>query len=198
MSTPSPETSANNSAQAKTTGAQKKRKEWQPATWRGLTVGASTREDVLKLLGKPIREDFADPADESDEVWYIYNDVGDLPGQFEAHIDKKSGVLIALSLGMTQDVYKETVIELFGHDYEVVRYDACPDDPESESGPFYESPNGAAICIEYRSRGISIDVNSKGIVYGIQYLQKPSGFSSKDQCPPYVEPANNPHRKPNK
>jgi hypothetical protein len=157
-------------------------------------VGTSTREDVLKLLGKPIREDFANPEDDSDEVWYIYNNAGDLPGQFEAHINKKSGLLVALSLGMTGDVDKETVLKLFGDDYEMVRYDACPDSAESEAGPFYESSNGQAISYEYRSRGIAVDVNYKGMVQGIEYLQRPPGLSSREECPPYVEPPDSPDR----
>ena len=171
---------------------KQKRKKWQPATWRGLTVGTSTREDVLKLLGKPVREDFAEPDEESDEIWYIYNDVGDFPGQFAARLDKKSGQLVGMSIGMTQDVKQEMVLDLLGKDYELVRYDACPDDPDAEAGPFYESPNGNAFYFEYRSLGIAISVDSKGYVYGIEYLQKPPGLSSRDECPPYVAPKNSP------
>jgi hypothetical protein len=195
MCGPTPETQHQTSpavASQEKPAAKQKRKKWQPATWRGLTVGTSTRDDVLKLLGKPIREDFADD-NEADQVWFIYNDVGDFPGQLEAHLDKQSGRLVAMSLGMTQDIQKETILDLLGKDYELVRYDACPDDPEAEAGPFYESPNGAALYFEYRSLGIAIHVDSKGYVYGIEYLQKPPGLSSRDECPPYVAPKESPH-----
>jgi len=73
-----------------------KKKKWQPATWKGLIAGKSTRADVLKLLGKPIRKDFTEP--DSPEVWYIYKDVGDFPGEFTVAIDNKTLRVRACSL----------------------------------------------------------------------------------------------------
>ena len=169
----------------RTFATQKKRQKWQPATYRGLTVGTSTLADALKVFGQPIRKDFADDAD-ADEVWYVYNDAGEFPGQFSVAIDKKTHRVTALMIAMLAEVKKETVLERLGDDYEVVRYDACPDSPESEAGPFYESINGQAIYIEYRARGIAVAVDYKQeMVRGVDYLAQPPGLSSRKQCPPY-------------
>ena len=128
-------------------GAQHARKKWQPATYKGITVGTSTLTDALKVFGEPVRKDFAEPDSDSSEVWYVYNDAGELPGQFTVAIDKKTQRVTAMMIAMLEEVRKETVIELLGNDYEVVRYDACPDDPDAEAGPFYESPNGNATFL---------------------------------------------------
>ena len=165
------------------TVAQTKRKKWQPATYKGLTAGKSTLADALRVFGQPVRKDFDEP--DSEEIWYVYNDAGEFPGQFTVAINKKTKRVKAMMIAMLEDVKKETVLERLGNDYEIVRYDACPDDAESEAGPFYESPNGAAVYIEYRSRGIAVTVNSQGMVYGVDYLSRPPGLSSRKLCPPY-------------
>ena len=171
------------SSQEKKTGSQQKRKEWRPATWRGLTVGTSTKADVLKLLGNPIRKDFAEPEDDSDDVWYIYNDVGDFPGQFTVQIDKVSDRVTAMRISMTQDVKKEVVLDLLGKDYEIVRADACPGFEELDAAPFYRSSKGTAVNIEYASLGISVSIDSKGNVYNVEYLKEPQWLlNSLEEC----------------
>ena len=165
------------------TTAQTKRKKWQPATYKGLTAGKSTLADALRVFGQPVRKDFDEP--DSDEIWYVYNDAGEFPGQFTVAIDKKTKRVLAMMTAMLTEVKKETVLERLGNDYEVVRYAPCPDDPYSEAGPFYESPDGPAVYYEYRSRGITVTVDSKGMVYGVDYLARPPGLSSRKLCPPY-------------
>ena len=184
---PAPGTSGNIpsalASQEKKPVSQQKRKEWQPATWRGLTVGTSTKADVLKLLGKPIRQDFAEPEDDSDDVWYIYNDVGDFPGQFTVQIDKVSGHVTAMRISMTQDVKKEVVLDLLGKDYEIVRSDACPGFEELDAAPFYRSSNGSAVNIDYASLGISVSIDSKGNVYNVEYRKEPQWLlNSMEEC----------------
>lgn len=175
------------------TVAQTKRKKWQPATYKGVTAGKSTVADVLRVFGQPVRKDFDEP--DSDEIWYVYNDGGEFPGQFTVAISKKTMRVKAMMTSMRADVKKETVFERLGNDYEVVRYAPCPDDPESEAGPFYESPNGPAIYFEYRSRGITVTADSKGMVYGVDYLARPPGLSSRKLCPPYPTKHRNTKRK---
>ena len=165
------------------TVAQTKRKKWQPATYKGLTVGKSTLADVLRVFGQPVRKDFDEP--DSEEIWYVYNDAGEFPGQFTVAINKKTKRVLAMMIAMLEDVKKETVLERLGNDYKVVRYAPCPDFDESESGPFYESSNGPAVYFEYRSRGITVTADSKGMVYGVDYLARPPGLSSRKLCPPY-------------
>ena len=175
--------------------AQTKRKKWQPATYKGLTVGKSTLADTLRVFGQPVRKDFAEPDAESDEIWYVYNDAGEFPGQFTVAINKKTKRVTAMMIAMLEDVKKETVLERLGNDYEVVRYAPCPDFDESESGPFYESSNGPAVYFEYRSRGITVTADSRGMVYGVDYLRRPPGLSSRKQCPPDPTKQRNTRRK---
>ena len=163
------------------TVAQTKKKKWQPATWKGLTTGKSTRADVLKLLGKPIRKDFTEP--DSPEVWYIYKDVGDFPGDLTVAINKKTLRVSAILLSPDGEVKKEVVLKHLGDDWEITRYESCPGDNIVE-GPVYQNDKGHAEFIEYRSKGIAILVGYQDRVDNIEYLESPPGLSSLKECPP--------------
>jgi hypothetical protein len=162
--------------------AQEKRKEWQPATFKGLTVGTATRADVLKTFGTPLRQDISEGDDDISEVWYIYKDVGDFPGQFTVAIDTRTDRVAAMTLVFQEEVKQETVLSRLGKDYEIVHYDECPGFDDSESGPVYESNKGNGVFIEYRSRGIAVMPAGDGTVYDIRYLARAPGLSSLEEC----------------
>ena len=158
-----------------------KKKKWQPATWKSLTAGKSTRADVLKLLGKPIRKDFTEP--DSPEVWYIYKDVADFPGQFTVAIVNKTQRVRAMMLGPDPEVKKDVVLKHLGDGWEITRYESCPGDYIVE-GPVYQDDKGHVEFIEYRSKGIGLLVGYQDVVHDIEYLEAPPGLSSVKQCPP--------------
>jgi hypothetical protein len=157
-----------------------------------LTAGKSTRADVLKLLGKPIRKDFTEP--DSPEVWYIYKDVADFPGEFTVAIDNKTRRVRAMMLGPEPDVKKDVVLKHFGDGWEISRYESCPGDYIVE-GPVYENDKGHVVFIEYRSKGIALLVGYQDVVHDIEYLDSPPGFSSVKQCPPDPTKQRNTRRK---
>jgi hypothetical protein len=163
------------------TPAQTKKKKWQPATYKGLTTGKSTRAAVLKLFGKPMRKDFTEP--DSPEVWYIYKDIGDFPGEFTVAIDNKTQRVRAMFLSPDGELKKDVVLKHLGDDWEITRYESCPGDYEVE-GPVYENDKGHAEFIEYRSKGIAVLVGYQDRVNNIEYLESPPGLSSVKKCPP--------------
>ena len=174
------------------TVAQTKKKKWQPATWKSLTAGKSTRADVLKLLGKPIRKDFTEP--DSPEVWYVYKDVADFPGELTVAIDNKTRRVTAMYLSPEPEVKKDVVLKYLGDGWELTRYESCPGDYIVE-GPVYENDRGHVEFIEYRSKGIAVLVGYQDRVNNIEYLDSPPGLSSVKQCPPDPTKQRNTKRK---
>lgn len=156
---------------------------WRPAVYKGLVPGKSTANDVIKALGKPAREDIpeGESAAAPAEVWYIYKNEGDFPGQFTVAIETKTRRVLWLELA-PDDLTKEAAIKQFGSDYVTTRYESCPGEQYIESGPVYKSPNGNAVYIEYPSRGISLLLGHQDRVMHISYLEKPVGLSSLAEC----------------
>lgn len=160
-------------------------KDWQAGIYRGLTVGKSTRADVLQLLGQPQRQDT--PADQSrdnpnPEVWYVYNGAAEFLGELTVVIEKGTDVVARIDLS-PENLSKAEVIEHFGPDYILTRYDFDECLGNEESAPLYESVNGPLLEIEYRHRGIAVSVDDGGKVRTISYVSKPIG-ASKSKCKP--------------
>lgn len=155
---------------------------WQPASYRGLTAGKSTKTDMLEIFGKPQREESDNEDPDADQDWYFYDHMGEFPGEFTVAVDKQSG-LVVMMFQLLVNVSREDVIERFGKDYVVTRYDFCPGFDYAESAPIYESERGDGSYMEYRSNGIAVLLDDFGVVHNISYLAKPVGYSSKSQCP---------------
>jgi hypothetical protein len=123
------------------------------------------------------RDDFK----EDHEAWYIYDGVGELPGEFTVMVDTVSNKIIGMYLN-PNDLSKEKAIKYFGNDYIVTKYDFCPSDDE-ESAPVYESRSGGASYIEYRSRGIALLIGYGDKVDEVYYVYKRIAWPSKKMCP---------------
>jgi len=115
------------------------------------------------------------------EAWYIYDGVGELPGEFTVMVDTLSNKIIGMYLN-PNDLSKEKAIKYFGNDYIVTKYDFCPSDDE-ESAPVYESRSGAVSYVEYRSRGIALLIGYGDKVDEVYYVYKRIGWPSKKMCP---------------
>lgn len=157
--------------------AQGNSNRWRAASYLGLTIGTSTRADVLRVLGEPARKDT--PVDQAEdephpEVWYVYQGIGEFPGELTAVIDERSGVVLRLDLS-PQNLSRDEAIRHFGKNYIVTRYDFDECLGNEESAPLYESPSGSIISIEYRQRGIAVAVDETGRVNTISYVSKPIG-----------------------
>jgi hypothetical protein len=159
--------------------SRKVSREWHPANYFGLTMGKSTRSEMMSILGKP---DWTEAFDQDrskagGEVWYHYNVAWELPGTITVVVDKSTDIIRAIDLS-PNDLSKVEAIKYFGNDYIVTRYDADSCLGDEESAPLYESSNGVAMYIEYRERGIAIAVAANDEVRYIFYVSEPIGAPS--------------------
>jgi hypothetical protein len=160
-------------------------RQWRPAVYMGLTMGQSTRDDMLRVFGEP--QWSGQPADQmkddpAPEIWYEYAYGGDFPGKLTVVTDQRSGLIKAIDLNPT-NLTKQAAIEHFGPSFIITRYafDQCLGN--EESAPVYESPNGQLVNIEYRELGIAIAIGDDGNVLDINYVSEPIGATSS-KCQP--------------
>jgi hypothetical protein len=156
-------------------------RQWRPATYRGVTVGKTRLNDMLRVWGKPKwsrisrREE-----DERQVTWTNYERAGEFPGPTTVVSDTRSGVVTRINF-YPDRLTKEQAIAHFGSGYLVTRYafDSCLDEEDEE--PIYESPTGPVVSLEYRARGIAISIGFKDLVTKISYVGGPIG-STKSRC----------------
>jgi hypothetical protein len=127
-------------------------KPWSAATYHGLTVGTSTRADVLKFLGKPYsisREE--EGATGAPVMNYEVTD----PVKGTLSIFIKKGILDGISISPKKSLTNGDIIRIFGPDYVVVHYasDDCID--YGGTSPLYQNPRGPFKRMEYRELGIA-------------------------------------------
>jgi len=96
----------------------------------------------------------------------------------------------------TSKISMQAVIKHFGKGYVLTRYDFCPGFDDAEAAPVYESPQGSATYMEYRSQGIAILVDAHGTVNDLRYLEEPVGFSSRRECPDVQAKQQTPSNRP--
>jgi hypothetical protein len=156
---------------------------WHAAAYRGLTVGKSTRADMLRVLGQP-KWSRTSPGEADNEpqgdVWNNYERVGEFPGITNVVVDARRAVITRIEF-YPERLTKEEAIAHYGRGFIITRYDfdRCGGDEESE--PIYESPNGPLVSVEYRSRGIAISIGNKDMVTKISYVSGPVG-SVRPRC----------------
>lgn len=159
--------------------SEQRNREWQAASHRGLKVGASTRADMLSVLGAPKSEEAYDEGAPTAGKLYYYAVGDEIPGEIVVAIDGNSGAIRNIELRPT-DLSKNQIIKLLGDGYRVTRYDFDDCLGDGESSPLYESPTGPVTRIEYRARGIAIAVGESDKVKFISYVSEPVGaLSSK-------------------
>ncbi len=159
---------------------ERAKSEWRAGTYRGLTIGKSTRPDMLRVLGQPIWS--GQPGDQAKdepnpEIWNEYGSIQEFLGKLTVVVDKRSNIIMRIDL-YPKNMPKEEAVKRFGYDYISTRYDFDQCLGNEESAPLYESPNGPITEIEYRKRGIAIGVDNNGWVKQISYVNKPLGATS--------------------
>ena len=159
---------------------------WQPAIFKGLKIGESSRSDALKILGKPGSSTVSDYNDspvgsdrEDFEVIDKYANFG-FYGELTVIYSKKSEVISEI-VSYPKNLKVEEAIKYFGENYKKTQYDfvECPGD--AGSSRIYESENGGFKYIEYRSKGIAIKIDdSEKQVEDISFVSQPIGLNSPD------------------
>jgi len=159
--------------------------EWRPATYQGLTIGKSTRADMIRVLGQPLS---SSPSAEQDEprviIWNDYGMIrGELSGRLGVEVNSQTNRIISITIS-TDNMSKEKVIKYFGDDYQMMGYSFCEGQPDDWTyGLVYENPKSTDIdYIEYRSKGIAIHLDYQGKVDDIYFIAKPLGLTSKEDC----------------
>lgn len=155
---------------------------WKPAIYRNLVMGKSTRKDLLRTLGKPKLTAIPEgqlKTDRYQENWYYYDLTGEIKGKLTAYVDKRSGVMLGISL-LPDKFSKDDMIQQFGSEFVETRYQFCQCTEESDAAPVYETPEGSLVQFEYRSRGIAIHFHDG--TASIEYLDSPFGLINKAQC----------------
>jgi len=144
---------------------------WMPAVYHDLTVGVSTKDDVLRVLGKPKaigkEQDTGLPT-----MTYVVTDP--VPGVLTVYVQK--GVLDGMTLSLKKRLSKREIIRLFGSDYIAVQYDTDDCLGKGGAAPIYESPNGPIKHLEYRDKGIGVIFHESEAV-AIAFVSKPFGPS---------------------
>jgi hypothetical protein len=126
------------SGQAPSLHAQKKQAPaWTPAAYRGLTVGSSSKEDVLRVLGMP--SSISKDSDSGEPLWN-YQVSDPFPGSLEAYI-KGGTILGGFTLRPSRQVTRAEIIKMFGPNY---RYSKRP------------TASGSLEMLAYPDRGIAI------------------------------------------
>ena len=157
---------------------------WCTGTYRGLTVGKSTRANMLRVLGKPLSSGFSADQDEPKYIiWHDYGKItGDLSGTLGVETDKRTDKIVSISIS-PDDMTKEDAIKYLGQDYKVMGYEFCEGFEDETAVPVYESPKSTQLnYIEYRARGISISIDYRRRVNEINFVAEPMGLASKDDC----------------
>ncbi len=110
---------------------------WTPATYRGLTVGPSSKGDVLRVLGRP--SSISKDSDSGEPLWN-YQVSDPFPGSLEAYI-KGGTTLGGFTLSPSRQVTRAEIIKMFGPNF---RYSKRP----TASGPLE--------MLAYPGRGMAI------------------------------------------
>jgi len=158
---------------------------WRKATYRGLTVGKSTRADMLRVLGKPLPS--SPSADQHPPYPIIWNDygriTGEVSGTLAVEVDRRNNRIVSISVSPDR-MTKDEAIRLFGDNYLLMGYEFCKDlPPDAVVGPVYENPKSSQIdYLEYRSKGVAIHLDREGIVNAIYYVSGPIGLTSPAGC----------------
>lgn len=167
-----------------------KNRGWRAANYRGLIIGKSTRVDMLRVLGKPLSSGpSADQAEPMPIVWNDYGMIaGELAGRLGVEVDGRNNRIVSISI-TPEKISKEDLIKYFGNDYIAMDYESCEGMPISEEvWPVYENPKSGKISsIEYRARGIAIQLNYQGKVNAIYFKASPMGLASKAECKNAIE-----------
>jgi hypothetical protein len=169
-----------------------KNRGWRPGTYRGLTVGKSTRRDMFRVLGKP--KETGPLADQEPPYPIVWNGYGTLTGELSGHLsvtfDRRTDRIVGISIA-PENMSKEQAIKIFGDDYTMMGYEFCPDESLGATvGTVYENPKDTeSKFLEYRPRGIYIHINYLGNVNSIEFVDGPIGLASFSDCKKVVSKA---------
>lgn len=152
---------------------------FKPAEYRGLRMGVSRKEDVLRVFGKPV----AEGKGEDGFLYLQYKDIGVVKGRVDVVVDPKSGIVHGIDVH-PENTTLEAILQELGPGAVETRWSwaTCDEHEFLGFGPAYIDPAGEHVGIEYRHRGIYIRPFENGRVQYLSYSSGPAGLDS-DPCP---------------
>jgi hypothetical protein len=150
---------------------------WVPAVYRGLVIGKSSRADALKVLGQPT---WTGKEEASGTPMMVFNTSEPLAGRLSVLLNHEIVGEIRVS---PKDSYtKGDIIKILGPGSITVHYASADCLSQGGSAPIYEDANGDTEYVEYRARGIAVDILKDGTVGEISFVKGPLG-SVHSPCP---------------
>jgi hypothetical protein len=154
---------------ASSTPAKAKRK-WSPGVYRGLVMGKSSRADALKVLGTPM---WKGKEEESGTPMMVFNVSEPLAGRLSVLLDHD--IVGEIRLAPKETYTKSDIIKVLGPGSMTTHYARAECKSEDGWGPIYEDANGDIEYVEYRARGIAVNIVKDGTVGEISYVMGPRG-----------------------
>lgn len=141
-------------------------------------MGVSKKEDVIRVLGKPLAEGMG----EDDVLYLSYGDIGIVKGRAQVVIDPSTGVVVEISQ-IPERLTLTEALQMLGPGAVQTRWSwaTCEEEDFLGFGPLFIDPKGALIRVEYRHLGIDIRLKESGFVDSITYSNVPLGLDA-DPC----------------
>jgi len=154
---------------SKRVGGSQSESNVRPARYKGLVMGKSRKEELIRVLGKPTR---IDAFPKAEAVAYVY-----LSPQREiiARLTAKTGVVLQLEVYPEEPMALDIATKLFGTNFRRTRYDFDQCLNDGGEAPIYESPTGSVEYIEYRRQGVFLQMDEQNMVRHIEYASSPPG-----------------------
>jgi hypothetical protein len=142
---------------------------WQPATYHGIVVGQSSKDDVAKDLGTP-KASRHEQDTGMDTLTYTVSDP--VAGSLVVYLQK--GVVDGMTLYPNTNLQRSAIAKVIGSRYQVVRYSVDDCLTSGGSAPLYENPKGPILHFESRDKGLAIIIRD-GEGVAIAYVSRPYG-----------------------
>ena len=151
-------------------------RQWRSATYRGLEVGKSTRQDMLRVLGKPkasVVPQARITTNPNTIIAFHYGGPKGYAGNVIVGLEKATHLMAWIETS-PESLSRDDVIKQFGSNYILTGYK--PDDCFIDGQPqmLYETSAEAMYPIypqmEYRQLGIAVQVRLNQEVYRIFYI----------------------------
>lgn len=152
---------------------------FKPAEYKGLWMGVSSKEDVLRVFGRPV----AEGKGEDGFLYLTYRDIGIVKGPVDVVVEPRSDIVHFIVVH-PDNTTVEAIMQKLGPGAVETKWSwaTCEEDEFVGFGPAYIDPAGEHIGIEYRHLGIYIVPLEDGKVHSIRYSSSPAGLDA-DPCP---------------
>lgn len=152
---------------------------WKPASFSGLVVGRSSCREVPHKMGKPDYEGPPADATSSTERALEYDVTQPVKGRLRFYCKGRKALLTGIIIESVE-LNKTDAIRMFGNDFIVTRYSTDYCLGEGGVSPIYEDPSGEIVQMEYRRRGLALELKGAE-VSAIIYTDRPFG-PKKSRC----------------